>query len=132
LMWALEGLDMWIEDHQAKSIPLPQRITDLRDSHLSGQSVYEEFVTDWFSFGTDDGEPHFYYRCHRTDVREMFAWWLLNEKKDMTPLDHNDKRMTKVYDLLDQKCRAGQPVIGDRQGKGWFGVHLISRDERGI
>jgi P4 family phage/plasmid primase-like protien len=128
-MFALEGLDMWQDEHQGKMISLPQSVIDLRDSHLSGQAPYQQFVDEWIRFGDDNAQSHEHYRCFRKDVSQRFAWWLLNEKKDMVALDPHDKRLTKVYDVLDQSCRPGQPTIGDKQNRGWFGAHLVDEDE---
>lgn len=130
LAWAIGGTQLWLDEDDGNDIALPQSIIDQRDSHISGQSPADEFVNDWCTFGEDTEGTHGYYRCFKADVRSRYDWWLVNVKGKLAGLDPDAvKGLTKVYDVLDGKARAGQPTIGEKQGRGWFGVHLVDDDE---
>ena len=123
LAWAIEGTQLWLDEDDGNDIALPQSIIDQRDSHISHQSPYEDFVNEWFLFGDQNDHR---YRCHRADVRERFSW-VLTGRTNVRPIElveANDKRLGKVYDVLDGKAKAGQPVIGGKQERGWFGAYL--------
>jgi P4 family phage/plasmid primase-like protien len=131
LAWAIEGTQLWLDEDDGDDIALPQSIVDQRDSHISGQNPAEEFVKDWFSFGDDTAQSCGYYRCHRSEVRERFSWVMTGctNVRPVELVEANDVRLRKVYDVLDAQARAGQPMIGNRQSRGWFGAHLVDEDE---
>lgn len=127
LAWVIEGTQLWLDEDGGDDIKLPQVMIDQRDSHISGQSVYEEFVNEWFLFGDPDD---YRYRCHRADVRERFSWVLAGRPTTIPAdlVEANDKRLGKVYDVLDGKAKAGQPTIGGKQDRGWFGAYLYNEE----
>jgi P4 family phage/plasmid primase-like protien len=116
LAWLLEGTRMWQEEDHGALIALPPSVIELRDAHIAGHSEYQSFIDECLIFDRNE-------MMHRSEVRPLFSNWLVKQG-DLMPVDKDDKRLKKVYDILDRHVhtRTGQPSIDGKQGRGWFGV----------
>ncbi len=135
LAWCIEGTRMWLEEDGGGRIALPTKVTDLRDSNIAGHDQAEQFIAETvhvFDPKTDDGDVRD-YKCHRAQVRQAFAGWLIG-KGDVVPLAQKDQRLTQVYNRLSQTrgVSVGQPSInGIGQSDGWFGARVVLERDHG-
>lgn len=133
LAWCIDGTRLWLEEDGGGRIVLPTKVTDLRDGNIAGHDQAEQFIADEVHiFGAgDDGDVR-EYKCHRAQVRKVFAGWLI-KKGDVTPLAQKDQRLTQVYNRLSQMrgVNVGQPsIVGIGQSDGWFGARVVIERDR--
>ena len=124
LMWCVRGTAGWLSEDDGSVIALPESVRELRDVDIAGQSMQSEFIQECVSFTGGD--------LLRSEVRSEYTWWLANVKGDMEPLAQNDKRIQKLYDIINHIGASPRrfTVDGKPGQLGWAGASLIDRNRR--
>ena len=107
---------MWQEEDSGGVIKLPANVIELRDANIAGHSEFKNSLTSALLYDPNEW-------LWRSEVKPLFGKWLAAHD-DFTPLAENkDKRLQKVYDILNRTTKPGEPYDRNkRKERGWFGV----------